>query len=105
MDSIRIVSDEVAENLCSRHEGYFFDRKAAGIDGRGIQRAVVAFANSDGGEVAVGLSEVEQASGRISKWDGAHSPEEYNGLLQAIFDLNPTRQYTEITPLQMTFRY
>ena len=90
MDSIRIVSDEVAENLCSRHEGYFFDRKAAGIDGRGIQRAVVAFANSDGGEVAVGLSEVEQASGRISKWDGAHSPEEYNGLLQAIFDLNPT---------------
>lgn len=46
-----------AHDLCLRQEGHFFERKALGVAGQKIQKAVVAFANADGGELIVGISD------------------------------------------------
>jgi ATP-dependent DNA helicase RecG len=67
-----------------------FDRKAAKIDGRGIQKIAVAFANADGGELAIGIGDDKDQPDNInSRWNGLANIEGYNSHLQAIFDLNP----------------
>ncbi|MFY0546009.1 helix-turn-helix domain-containing protein [Brevibacillus sp. H7] len=38
-------------------EGYFFDRKAFGIQPRQIEKHAVAFANADGGELVIGIAD------------------------------------------------
>lgn len=93
MDHLKRIADESADTLCSRPEGDFFDRKALGIDGRAIQKIVVAFANSDGGEVAVGIADTNQEPDTEKRWQGADTPETFNPLLQAVFELDPAAPF------------
>jgi ATP-dependent DNA helicase RecG len=50
-----------SRDLCCRQEGHFFERKAVGVSGQKIQKAVVAFANADGGELVVGISDASDS--------------------------------------------
>ncbi len=93
MRNIKIETDDALEVL-SREEGHFFDRKAIGIDGRGIQKIAVAFANADGGEIVVGIKETNHESKIKERWAGAEKPEDFNGLLQALFEVQPTLSVT-----------
>ncbi len=71
-------------------EGHFFDKKEIGLDGRGAQKIAVAFGNSDGGEFVVGIKDNKNEPVPEKRWVGAESPEDFNGLLQAIFDVSPS---------------
>lgn len=82
------LSDGLA--LCQRAEGHFFDRKAAAISGQKLQKIVVAFANADGGEVLVGIADDKAESDPTKRWNGKATTEEFNGLLQAVHQLNPS---------------
>ena len=44
-----------SEILLTKAEGQDFDRKAAGINLRDLANILVAFANADGGTVAIGI--------------------------------------------------
>jgi len=87
------ISEDDAVSLCSRVEDDFFDKKSINIDGKGIQKIIVAFANADGGELVIGIEDEKKEQVVKKRWSGHLNPEEFNGILQAIFILNPTIEF------------
>ena len=88
------ISPEDALVVCSRDESHFFDRKAIGVSGQQVQKAAVAFANSDGGELVVGVRDSADEKEAENRWQGADDLEDFNGLLQALFEVSPTLDIT-----------
>jgi len=88
------LSAEDAVAICAREEGHFFDHKALGVSGKTLQKHAVAFANADGGEVCVGIADDSDEPDPANRWQGAGKPEEFNGLLQSLFDIQPTLALT-----------
>jgi ATP-dependent DNA helicase RecG len=67
-------------------EGQFYDVKAKEAKPSNLTEDISAFANSDGGELYIGVDELEDASGRkFRRWRGFFNPEEANNHL-ATFD-------------------
>lgn len=80
------------ENIAQKSEGHFFDIKSRDIDGRGIQKITVAFANADGGEFVIGVKDKKNALGVMERWDGFTDIEAMSGALQAIFEIKPSAE-------------
>ncbi len=76
-------------HLASQKESHFFDKKAADISGKKVQKIAVAFANADGGEFIIGIADEKDEPDAAKAWRGAASLEALNGHLQAIFDVQP----------------
>ncbi|MGV5305936.1 ATP-binding protein [Pseudomonas aeruginosa] len=87
---LREINDVEALYYCSEDEGDFFDRKAFEIKPAGLQKIVVAFANSDGGVVVVGIADEKEEPEPLKRWVGRDSREAYNQHLEALVSLNPT---------------
>ena len=68
------------EQICAAPESQEFDRKSARIDAKALAVHLIAFANADGGTIAVGVED----DGRITGIDGY--TENINELLRASFD-------------------
>ncbi len=88
MNTKTITSFE-ADEFSIREESHFFDRKAAQIKGAKVQKAAVAFANADGGELIIGIADDEDETDPGRRWQGVSKIEELNSHLQAIFDITP----------------
>ena len=77
---------------CLESENQFFDRKSARIKPLDIIRHLVAFANAEGGQLAIGI----ENDGKITgfNYDGAHKIDEYKNIC-----------FTELkeTPLSVNF--
>lgn len=84
------VSKQEVLKLASTVEDQFFDRKGRSISGKGVQKAVVAFANADGGEIVVGIKDDKESPDLSKRWDGAKDPEEFNQVIQSIIELSPS---------------
>lgn len=93
------ISQEEFELIANRDESHFFDLKAKGVDGRGIQKIVVAFGNADGGEVVVGIKDQKETKILTDRWDGFTDLEAMNQTLQAVYEVKPavTVQYEVLT--------
>lgn len=89
MRTRNIAEDEILA-LSTRDESHFFDRKALGINGKKAQKIAVAFANADGGEFVVGISDDKDEADPSKRWHGTTKLEDLNGLLQALFTITPT---------------
>ena len=89
MRTRNIAEDEILA-LSTRDESHFFDRKALGINGKKAQKIAVAFANADGGEFVVGISDDKEEPDPSKRWHGTTKLEDLNGLLQALFTITPT---------------
>lgn len=86
----RTIAEEEILAFSTREESHFFDRKAFGISGKKAQKIAVAFANADGGEFLVGISDDKEKSNPSERWHGTTKLEDLNGLLQALFQVTPT---------------
>lgn len=75
--------------LASRKESHFFDKKAADVSGKKVQKIAVAFANADGGEFIIGITDEKDQPDPAKAWSGAESLEALNGQLQAVFEVDP----------------
>ena len=94
---IRNLSAKDAESLCQRREDHFFDRKAFAIKSAKLQKAAVAFANSDGGEIAIGLDDDERSAGvATSRWNGPGTIEAFNQHIQALTEITPSLPFSFI---------
>ena len=85
----------VIQNIISRKEDQTFDCKSIQIDPKALAITVVAFANADGGDIAVGVSD------KTRKIEGVDQhTEKLNELLRAPLDFcNPTVSITsELLP-------
>lgn len=88
------VSDITAvavQRLLASEEGHFLDLKAREIQPGKLTKAMSAFANADGGELFIGIS--EDSSGGPRAWNGFDNPEAANGHLGAFDQLFPLGQY------------
>ncbi len=93
----KVIASSEALALCLKQEDHFFDRKDASIDGKGIQKIVVAFANSDGGDVYVGISDDKHEPDENKRWRGVQTIEEYNQHIQAAMEIEPS------VPMEISF--
>ena len=80
------ISAEQANRIATLREGQFADVKAKEAKPSKLTEDVSAFANSDGGELYIGIDELGDASGKkFRRWRGFFNQEEANGHL-ATFD-------------------
>jgi ATP-dependent DNA helicase RecG len=80
--------------ILTRSEGHFLDMKGRDIKPSKMSQTLSAFANADGGECYVGIS---QRLDKTFEWDGFASVEDANAHLQVIDDLFPIGQITRCT--------
>jgi ATP-dependent DNA helicase RecG len=73
------ISSAQAKYFLARGEGHFVDNKSRAISPGKLTKALSAFANADGGELLVGVTEVSKGS---FEWDGFESVEGANGHIQ-----------------------
>lgn len=85
----RKVTEAEVLTLSSRDESHFFDRKAVGISGKKVQKIAVALANADGGEFLIGVADDKNEPDPNKRWQGTSKLEDFNGLLQALFEVSP----------------
>lgn len=95
MPDIERISDTQAEKLLRLSEGQFTDLKDIEIAPGKLTKAVAAFANSDGGELYIGIREISKEP-PVREWRGFANQEAANGHLQ-IFE--------ELFPLGTDFQY
>jgi ATP-dependent DNA helicase RecG len=86
----RLVTAEEVLTLSTRDESHFFERKSARVNGRGVQKICVAFANADGGELLIGLADNDEVPEPEKRWQGVSKLEDLNSHLQSIFDVQPS---------------
>ena len=84
------------DNIQHTTEFQIFDRKSAKIDAKGLAVILIAFANADGGTVALGVED----DGKVTGVDGMQS--HINDLLRASFDycvpsIHTSPEYMEVT--------
>ena len=78
MATVQEISAEEANALLARTEGHFFDFKAKEIEPSKLTRTFSAFANSEGGEVCIGIEDPEKPDPR---WQGYTKEEDANSHL------------------------
>jgi ATP-dependent DNA helicase RecG len=85
MVELKTVNRSQADKILQYQEGHLVDLKAIEIKPGKLTKFVSAFANADGGEIYVGISEV----GDSRTWTGFLDMEAANGHLQAIEEMRP----------------
>ncbi|GHD51429.1 ATP-dependent DNA helicase RecG [Marinobacter persicus] len=89
----REISKRDAIHYCTWQEDHFFDRKAFGLKGDKVQRIAVAFANADGGEFVVGVSDEKESNDPSMRWKPVDKIEKFNEIIQNLSMPEPTIDY------------
>ncbi|MDD3021219.1 MAG: ATP-binding protein [Alphaproteobacteria bacterium] len=87
---IRQLSKEEVVDFCTKEESHFFDRKDYRVSGEKVQKAVVAFANSDGGELVIGIKDAKEEKNVDKRWAGKEKQEDFNSFLQVVTEISPS---------------
>jgi ATP-dependent DNA helicase RecG len=82
------ITDKQLFEVLSVTEGHFSDVKAKEIKPSKLTRTISAFANADGGELYIGISE-EETLPFPHRWQGFAIPEDANAHLQVFEELFP----------------
>ena len=93
--NVSSVSEEQYQKILSIEEGQFADVKSTDVSPGKLTQHISALANSDGGELYVGIDEIGVEKKR--KWRGFSDQEHANGHIQAfeaLFPLGQDFQYT-----------
>ncbi len=82
------IADEQVIRIMQVKEDYLNDVKAKEIKPSKLSETISAFANAAGGDVYIGISEVERG-GKKRVWDGFSNGEEANDIIQSLFSAHP----------------
>lgn len=93
--SVVKVGDVEVNDLCTRQEDDFFDRKSVRIKPNQIQDVAVAFANAEGGTIVVGVEDdnATKYPNLNDRWKGVDHIEEFNPIIACLTSLNPSIDY------------
>lgn len=93
------ITPDQAMQILSRDEGQFCDFKAKEIAPAKLSKTISAFANADGGEIFVGISDPRNSK---PQWVGFEREEDANSHLQIIDNLFPIGSMTRCEFLKST---
>lgn len=82
------ITDKQLQEVLSYTEGHFLEIKGKEIKPSKLTKAISAFANADGGELYIGISE-KMTLPFPHKWEGFADPEDANAHLQVFENLFP----------------
>lgn len=85
----RELSDEELTLLLQFRESHFLDFKSGEISPASLTKTISAFCNTSGGEVFIGLEEVETTEGPSLEWSGFPKEEDANAHLDTVEKLSP----------------
>ena len=85
------ITPEQAAKITQLEEGQFADLKALEIQPKKLTKTISAFANSDGGDLYIGIDEVKSGAAKDRQWRGFADQEAANGHIQAFEQLFPLR--------------
>jgi ATP-dependent DNA helicase RecG len=88
IELIEITGPE-RDRLLALEEGHFAELKATGVSTKKLGRTVSAFANAAGGELYIGIGEIELLGSKIRTWHGFRDQEWANGHIQSLEALFP----------------
>lgn len=88
--SASVISDPESQKVSFNEEGQFSDVKSRDIAPRTLTKTISAFANTDGGDLYIGVDEVGPT--KIRQWRGFDDQESANGHLQCFEDVLPLAQ-------------
>lgn len=94
---IKTITAADVLSLSTKQEDHFFDRKAAAIKGAKLQKIAVAFANADGGDAYVGITDESDEPDPQKRWTGVPNIEDYNQHIQALTEVQPA------LPMELSF--
>jgi len=89
MAETKKLSNLEVGNILNLRESHFLDFKGKEIKPANITKTISAFSNASGGEIFVGIEEVDNLESTNTNWDGFVTEEDANGLLQTISALDP----------------
>jgi ATP-dependent DNA helicase RecG len=94
---VEVIGEPEAELVAQIGEGQFSEVKAIGITPSRLTKTLSAFANSDGGDLYIGVDEIQLGGGvKRREWAGFPDVEAANGFLQSferLFPLGTDFQY------------
>ncbi len=80
---VRVIDHDEEKSLLSLNEDHFNDVKSKRINPAKLQETFVAFANSDGGDLFVGIEDKSTAGERIAGFD---EQEDANGVISTLLE-------------------
>jgi ATP-dependent DNA helicase RecG len=86
---VQTISVSQADALLSLEEGQYSDLKAIEKKPSSLSEDISAFANADGGELYIGIDEVEVSGKKIRSWRGFADQEAANAHIQVFDNLFP----------------
>lgn len=98
---IEITPDQ-ANAILAIEEGHFHDIKAIEIGPAKLTQSISAFANTSGGEVHIGVDELETDGIKTRIWRGFADVEQSNAHLQVLEAMKPLGGHYEATFLRYT---
>jgi ATP-dependent DNA helicase RecG len=85
---VNVITDKQLQEVLSYTESHFLDVKAKEIKPSKLTKAISAFANADGGELYIGISD-KVTLPFPQKWSGFADPEDANAHVQVFENLFP----------------
>jgi len=87
---IKLITLEQANRIIKYEEGQYGDVKAIEKKPSSLSEDISAFANADGGDLYIGIDEVEVSGVKTRSWRGFAVPEDANAHVQVFDSLFPT---------------
>lgn len=91
------ISDEQREKILKLNENHFNDLKSKDIAPASLTKTISAFSNAVGGELYIGIDEIEKDGNTVREWRGFVNEEEANGHIQIFEKLFPVGDYYSYT--------
>jgi ATP-dependent DNA helicase RecG len=86
---IQAITKSQADAVINIEEGQYTDVKAIEKKPSSLSEDISAFANADGGELYIGIDEVEVSGSKFRSWRGFPNPEAANAHVQVFDNLFP----------------
>jgi len=92
---VRTLSEEQRAALLEIGESHFIDLKGCAISPASMTKTVSALCNTSGGEIFVGVDEVERTEGKTRLWGGFTDQEGANAHIQVLEAMRPLANHYE----------
>lgn len=96
IEEAKITVDQ-SKHILQAPESHFLDLKSIDIQPAKLSKSISGFANADGGEIYIGIDEVNTGSIKTRCWRGFTDQESANGHIQMFEQLFPLGEYYSYT--------